>query len=99
MTANCNATEVRTLISTSLTDEDITSLITIADQYITDRGLTKSLKLISMLFTASLIAFKDYKSYGIGDYRENTRDPQEWRDEMEKVITETDEPTTIVDNP
>ena len=89
--ANCTFTDVRRIISTDLQDSDITELITLADEEITNREVAKNLKLVSMLFTASYIAVRDPESRGIGEYREaNT--PNAWRELAEKVIASSERP-------
>ncbi len=90
--AYCTYTDVRRIINTGLEDADITSMIIQADQEIRDRdidGSANTLKTVSTLITAALIAFKDPRSQGIGDYSESNRDPKEWRDEAENFIKRT----------
>ncbi len=85
-------TEVRRIINTGLEDADITAMITQADQEIRDRdisGNANTLKTLSMLITAALIAFKDPRSQGVGDYSESNRDPKEWREDAERFIRDT----------
>jgi len=83
-------TDVRRIIDTGLEDADITSMITGADQELRDRDISGSaltMKTVSALITASMIAFRDPRSTGVGDYSESNRDPKDWRDEAERIIT------------
>ena len=63
MTANCTYTQVKQIINTSISDADITGLITLSDAEITDRGLSRlsvsALQEISMLLTAEKIVMRD----------------------------------------
>jgi len=86
--ANCVAADVKLIINTGLSDDNVGSLITLADAEMTSRGLdegtTNEKKLISMLLTASLCAMRDPSSKGIGNYQESgILDAKGWREEAE----------------
>ncbi len=93
--ANCTATQVRLIINTSMIDADVTALITLADQEITDRGLTarpaSQLQRLSMFITASMVAFRDPSSRSIGDYKDALRGPSEYRREADRIMMEEGE--------
>jgi hypothetical protein len=92
----CTYTDVRRIIDTGLEDADITSLIIQADAEITERDIDGGAnieKTISALITASLIGLKDPKSRGAGEYSESTRDPQDWRNQAEILISRINAPT------
>ncbi len=78
------------IINTSLIDADLTSLITLADQEITDRGLTArsalQLQRVSMFITASMACFRDPTSRSIGEYKDALRNPEDYRAEAERII-------------
>ena len=91
----CTYTDVRRIIDTGLEDADITSLIVQVDAEITERdinGSANTKKTISALITASLIGLKDAKSRGAGEYSETTRDPQDWRNQAEILISRINAP-------
>jgi hypothetical protein len=93
--ANCVEDDVRRIIDTVLADADVTALIVQADAEISERDINAStgvLKTISMLITASLIGLKDAKSRGAGEYSETTRDPQDWRNQAEILISKINAP-------
>jgi len=87
--ANCTPRDVRLIINTKLTDEDMETLIGLADQEIADRSLSdrtaKTRRLLSMLLAASYIALRDPDSVSIGEYREATS-PSRWREAAERLI-------------
>ena len=88
----CVAADVRRIIDTDLGDADIIELITLADQEITDRALsrtTATLKRISMLLTGELIAIRRFSAKSIGEYREEVRGPEDYRRLAEKTINDT----------
>ena len=91
--ANCVYSDVRLIIDTDLEDTEITTLIDLADAEITGRGMntrSSSLrKVISMLLTASLIAGRDPKSRGIGEYSDTLMTPKDWRDLAESTVKKT----------
>lgn len=87
--ANCTPRDVRLIINTKLTDSDVETLISLADQEMADRSLddrpAKTKRLLSMLLAASYIALRDPDSVSIGEYREATS-PSRWRDAAERLI-------------
>ena len=89
--ANCEDSDVRLIIDTSLTDGNIGSLITLADAEMTARGLDEGAsdikKLISMLITASLCALRDPASKSIGEYTESKLNAEGWRNLAENYIS------------
>lgn len=88
--ANCVLGEVRLIIETSLSDANITALIVLADAEITARSMDSRpanvLKTISMFLTAAIIAGRDPKSYGLGEYRQTSMTAMDWRGVAEKQI-------------
>lgn len=89
--ANCAHEDVRLIIDTGLIDTNIESLIALADQEITDRGLdgltTIVKKQISMLLTASLASMNDVRSRGINSSEAVASNlPQYYREQAEALI-------------
>ena len=89
--AYCTAADVRTIINTVLTDNEITSFIETSDAEI-DRRIgaqdpsDKLVKKLSMLLTAHTIKTRQPKSQAIGDYREDAGDVLEvWEREIERI--------------
>jgi len=84
----CVCSDVRKIIDTDLEDESVTELIVQADSEISGRGLSsiKSVKLVSMLLTASIIALRDPKSRSIGEFVETLRGPEDYRKLAEDII-------------
>ena len=72
----CSASDVRLVISTSLTDAEIGSAIEMSDAQI-DRKLgpqspsDKLVRKLSMLLTARTIRTRDPSSFAVGDYSES----------------------------
>jgi hypothetical protein len=66
LTANCTYAQVKQIVNTSISDNDITALIALSDAEISDRGLTglsgSALQEISMLLTAEKIVLRDPKT-------------------------------------
>jgi hypothetical protein len=99
--AYCTSDDVRTIISSSLEDNEITALIVLADQEITDRKLTArgSVKRISMYLTAEMIALKEPSSMAAGGISTSTPlDAKGWRDMAESLIKRAGEPPIVVAN-
>ena len=88
--AYCTNTEVRLIIDTSHTDDEITAIIVLADAEIDARGLDgladNVKKLISMYISASIIALRDPSSKSIGEYREDKLNAAGWREVAENQI-------------
>jgi len=89
--AYCTATDVRAIINTNLTDEQITSIIETSDAEI-DRRIgaqdpnDKLVKKLSMLLTAITVKTRDPDSQTIGDYKESwTTVYQVWEREIERI--------------
>ena len=87
----CTAADVRAIINTSLTDEQITSIIETSDAEI-DRRIgaqdpnDKLVKKLSMLLTAHTIKTKQPGSQAIGEYKEDAGDVLEvWGREIERI--------------
>ena len=90
--ANCIHTDVRRIIETELADADLTALIILADQEISDRNLSGNAnikKTISMWLTASMAAAKDPSSSSTGDYHETINTAKDYRDYIEEYIIRT----------
>ena len=99
--ANCTATEVKLIITTTMVDADITSLITLADAEITARGLdsrsSNLKKTISMLLTADLVSSRVPSSVNVGPGSAQSAPPN-WREKAEALILNSGEPPIIVKN-
>ena len=89
--AYCTATDVRTIVTTSLTDDEITGIIETSDTEIDRRigsqgSSDKLIKKLSMLLTAHVIKTRQPRSVAIGEYREDSGDVLEvWEREMERI--------------
>lgn len=99
--ANCTASEVQLIINTTMTDTDITSLITLADAEITARGLdtrnSNLKKTLSMFLTADLISSRDPKSVNLGALSAQNPAPT-WREKAEALILNSGEPPIMIKN-
>jgi len=89
--AYCTVADVRAIINTSLTDEQITSIIETSDAEI-DRRIgaqnpdDKLVKKLSMLLTAHTIKTRQPRSQAIGEYREDAGDVLKvWEREIERI--------------
>jgi len=89
--AYCTATDVRSIIQTSLTDSEITNIIETSDAEI-DRRIgpqepsDKLIKKLSMLLTAHTIKTRQPQSQAIGEYREDAGNvPWLWEREIERI--------------
>jgi len=87
----CTASDVRLIVETTLTDDELDRLIEMSDAQI-DRELgaqqeTDNLvKKLSMLLTALTVRSRDPESFAVGEYREQAGDPAEaWRREAEEI--------------
>ena len=90
--ANCTDTDVRRIIETALSPADLTALIILSDQEISDRNLSGNAnikKTISMWITASMAAAKDPSSSSTGDYNETINTAKDYRDYIEDYIRRT----------
>jgi hypothetical protein len=89
--AYCTASDVRIIINTTLTDDQVTSIIETSDAEIDKRlGAQSSsdnlIKKLSMILTAHIIKTKQPKSQAIGEYREDAGDVLEvWEREIERI--------------
>jgi len=83
---------VRTIITTSLTDNEITGIIETSDTEIDRRigsqdSSDKLIKKVSMLLTAHVIKTRQPKSQAIGEYREDAGNVLEvWGREIERIF-------------
>jgi len=90
--AYCTAADVRSIINTNLTDEQITSIIETSDAEIDKRiGVQdpndKLVKKLSMLITAHTIKTRQPQSQVIGEYREDMGNVLEvWEREIERIF-------------
>lgn len=100
--ANCTASEVKLIISTSMSDTDVGSLITLADAEITSRGLdtrnSNILKTLSMYLTADLIINKQPPNVTAGPTGRTAHPVDTWRKKAEQLILNSGEPPIIVEN-
>jgi len=99
--ANCTATEVKTIITTGLTDPEVTALIVLADAEITARGLdtrnSSLLKTISMLITADLISARAPPTLTLSPMGYSNPMPT-WRQKAEALILRSGTPPIVVSN-
>ena len=71
----CSVSDVRAIVNTNLTDEQITTIIETSDAYI-DKLLgaqpasDKLIKKLSMLITAKTVRTRDPQSQSLGEYSE-----------------------------
>lgn len=100
--ANCLAADVRLIIDTGLTDANLTSLITLADEEMTSRGFTTATwttslkKKLSMLLTAELAAMNDVRSKGKdGSEVISTSLPKYYRTQAEELVRRVSLPAFI----
>lgn len=89
----CTSADVQAIIHSTLTTDQITGLIVLADAEIDARGMsTRAVgvkKAISMIKTAALIAGRDPKSWALGEYKESVRTPKEWNKLAENYVHRT----------
>jgi len=89
--AYCAASDVRKIVNTVLTDEDITGMIEMGDAEIDRRigsqdASDKLVKKLSMLLTAHTIRTRQPKALAIGEYREDAGDVLGvWEREIERI--------------
>jgi len=89
--AYCTAADMRTVLDTSLTDGEITSIIETSDAEIDRRmGVQDSsdrlVKKLSMLVTAHAIRTRQPQAQAVGEYREDVGDVfGVWEREIERV--------------
>ncbi|HUS78064.1 MAG TPA: hypothetical protein VM050_05325 [Patescibacteria group bacterium] len=87
----CTAADVRTMVDTALTDEEIVGIIEMSDAEIDRRiGVQDSsdrlVKKLSMLVTAHSIKTRQSESVAIGEYREDAGNVFEvWEREIERI--------------
>ena len=73
--AYCTASDVRIIVNTSLTDDQITTIIETSDAQInkiigTQSTSDKLIKKLSMLMTAKVVKTRDPQSQSIGEYQQ-----------------------------
>jgi glutamate synthase domain-containing protein 3 len=89
--AYCTVSDVKLVINTTLTDDQITGIIEMSDAEIDKRiGAQtegdKLIKKLSMLITAHVIKTRQPKSQAIGEYREDSGNVLEvWEREIERI--------------
>jgi hypothetical protein len=90
--AYCTASDVRLIVSTSLTDDEISSIIAMSDAEI-DRKIGSQdasdelVKKLSVLLTAHTIKTRQPNSIAIGEYREDSGNTlQVWEREIERIL-------------
>ena len=94
---NCTYDDIRRIVATGLANGDITELITLADQEITDRGLdargTTAKKTISMFLSAALVTMRSPAAASTGGMSgQRALGPLEWRKLAEQQILVTGDP-------
>ena len=89
--AYCSASDVRLIVSTSLTDAEISGIIAMSDSEIDRKigsqdALDELVKKLSMLLTAHSIKTRQPRSVAIGEYREDAGNILEiWEREIERI--------------
>jgi hypothetical protein len=90
--AYCTSSDVRLIVSTSLTDDEISSIIAMSDAEI-DRKIGSQdasdelVKKLSVLLTAHTIKTRQPNSIAIGEYREDSGNTlQVWEREIERIL-------------
>ena len=87
----CTPSDVRTIINTVLTDDQINGIIETNDAEIDKRigsqdALDKLIKKLSMLLTAYTIKTRQSQSQAIGEYKEDAGDVFDvWEREIERI--------------
>ncbi len=90
--AYCAASDVRLIINTTLTDDQVTSIIEMSDAEIDRRigaqdASDKLIKKLSILLTAHTIKTRQPRSQAIGEYREDAGDVLKvWESEIERIF-------------
>ena len=99
--ASCTPADIRLVINTGLTDDNLTALIALADAEITGRGFTSAKwtvdlkKKLAVLLTAELVSQNDVMSRGINEYQAvKPETPSTWRSLAEKLIASMQGPYT-----
>jgi len=87
----CTPSDVRAIIETTLTDEEIESIIETSDAYIEkligpQSTTDKLIKRLSILLTARLIKTRDPNSRAIGEYKETHNPIKVWNREIEEIL-------------
>lgn len=93
--AFCTPGDVRTIVDTNLTDEQIASLIALADAEIIQKtGISEPtgrdaeiFKKLSMLKTAIMVRLRDPHAIAIGSYRESHWPVPIWQGEYDRLIS------------
>jgi len=86
----CTAADVRLIVSTSLTDTEISGIIEMSDAEIDRRiGVQSSsdtlIKKLSMLLTAHAIKTRQPESQAVGEWKEVHNPLEVWEREMERI--------------
>jgi len=87
----CTPSDVRLIVETNLTDEEIAGIIETSDAYIdkligSQSSDDKLIKRLSMLLTAKMIKTRDPQSRAIGEYKEAHNPIEVWDREIEEII-------------
>jgi hypothetical protein len=89
--AYCTASDVRLIVSTSLTDAEISCIIAMSDAEIdkklgSQNASDELIRKLSMLLTAHYIKTRQPRSVAIGEYREDAGNILEvWEREIERI--------------
>ena len=87
----CTAADVRLIVSTSLTDTEISGIIEMSDAEVDRRIGVQSvsdplIKKLSMLLTAHTVKTRQPKALAIGEYREDSDNILEvWEKEIDRI--------------
>jgi hypothetical protein len=87
----CMAADVRLIVSTSLTDTEVSGIIEMSDAEIDRRigvqsSSDKLVKKLSMLLTAHAVKTRQPKALVVGEYREDSDNVLEvWEKEIERI--------------
>lgn len=83
---NCVVADVRLILDTGLSDDELGHLIELADAEISARGITANKKLVSMLLASALASLRDDKSRAQGEYGGTPGGYTNWRKLAEEII-------------
>ena len=89
--AYCTASDVRLIVSTSLTDAEISAIIAMSDAEINRKlgsqdASDELIRKLSMLLTAHSIKTRQPRSVAVGEYREDAGNVSEvWEMEIERI--------------
>ena len=97
--AYCTAPDVRSVVNTTLTDDEILAIIEMSDAEIDARiggqdASDKLIKKLSVLLSAHTVKTRQPRSMAIGEYREDAGNVLEvWEREIERIFRLYKEPS------